>query len=68
MELPIELEDFLKNLPPSWQNNSRQIVRDDFKRIMKLNQNKAARILNDKYGFDFDYKGALASDWGNYPQ
>ena len=68
MVFPKELQEYISRLPPAWQNNARDIVRSDFERILKLDQNKAARILNGKYGFDFDYKGALQSDWGNDPQ
>ena len=59
-----ELREYVMSLPPASQNNAKDIVREDFKRILKLDQNTAARILNSKYGFDFDYKGYLMSDWG----
>lgn len=63
--IPEELQDYLQALPGASQNNARSIVRSAFKRILEQGPAKAAFMLNQKYGFDFDYKGKVDSDWGN---
>ena len=61
--LPKEMEEYIRSLPPSWQNNAKQIVRSDVERIMKLNKNLSAKILNDKYGTGYEHRSGI--DYGN---
>ena len=53
-QFPVECEEYIAQLPPPWQNNLRTIVRNDFKRILKLNPMVAQIILNAKYGLSLD--------------
>ena len=53
--LPSELEDFIHDLPNASQNNSREITRENFTRIMKKDEQTADFILRSKYGLNINY-------------
>lgn len=66
-EFPPELKEYLERLPSSTQNNSRAIVRADFERILKLNKNTAAKILEEKYDIYLDPDHTPGYDDGEPP-
>ena len=55
MTLPDELEDYIHELPNSSQNNSREITRENFQRIMQKDRQTANYILRSKYGLEINY-------------
>ena len=65
MSLPIELERHIQSLPPSSQNNSREIVRRTWERVQGKHPLTAQRML-EKLGIylDIDY---VEGDEGNEP-
>jgi hypothetical protein len=65
--MPQELQEYIQSLPPSTINNARSIERENIRRILNKNQHQSAKILNARYGTDYDYKGNCAHDWGNEP-
>lgn len=65
-EFPDYMEEYIAKLPPSHVNNSKKIVRADFRRIMKLGPITASKILAEKYQMypDLDRE---AKDYGGPP-
>lgn len=53
MELTQEMRDYINQYPPSTQNNSRSLLRNDMLRLMKKGK-VGAIIMQNKYGFEFD--------------
>lgn len=53
--LPQELETYIHELPSATQNNSREITRDNFQRIMSKDPQTANFILRSKYGIEINY-------------
>ena len=62
-----ELQEYIHNLPPASQNNSRSIVRKDFEKIRKLPPTTQETILAGKYGI-FLEGDRTANDYGGEPE
>ncbi len=60
------LQSLLKDLPPSYVNNSRSIISSRFRNILKIKDKKVATwIFQRDFGIDLDYS---AIDEGEQPQ
>ena len=64
-----QVEEFIQSLPPVTQNNSRAIVRSDFRRYAKMGK-MGVILASAKYGIDGDYiagqdDGEPPTSWDN---
>jgi hypothetical protein len=52
--LPPQLEEYIQDLDPASQNNSKSITRQNFERILKQPPQIAQMIIRKNYGIDLD--------------
>ena len=58
------MEEILKDFPPSSQNNARSIIKEKLERFKKFPSERLAQEL-ESYGIAVDFQ---ESDWGNGPR